>query len=825
MLAVAQITIRDEREMTISASAPSAPVMDELWLDTSQTPNALKRWTGSAWVSCGTDVDLSQYYTKTEMNTRLAQTDEAIALKADASTVSSLGTRITTAEQKITPQGIHSLVSSSAAYAYQKYVGRNYCLNSGTVYSFENNRYRNNTGVLTTANYCNLASSPDLFAHSDSATKLRISFEIRRTNVDVSAASTANVYSGIWFYYKYQNGSNVTTAGRGWYLRTTDTNFVATDNGWVRYNYGPLNLASYNPIDIAYISLGTTAANGMMGTVEFRNIKVEVLDAWTAWSAAPEDIYGLSDKVAIAETRISQNANNISLKVNTSTYNADKVYRSDTVPTTLYTNMLWLDTSQTPNLLKRYTGTTWVVAGAEEVKSSGIHIGTNDVAITTENFLLQLLDPNNNENVLMEMSANGNVGFKELYADNIVSDSVAKAYSGPDALFVNVSYAGSSDTYFRSLGEAVQAVNNRVLQNDVYIYLPYNYGDIYEPQGTHIRGIMGSGRLVIYGYNNTTLNSYITVKGCSAHISFQYMQLRESRPLDGSSRNGYLVELHMNHFVEFQNCTLDANGTTYDSVYCKSSHVWLNATSLYNAVQGLEVYMGTGVVKNCRGSCSWAMIAYAGIIFTNGTVPGGSRGSGENGQVYASGVTADYGNAAPPIVPDTYGNFDATLTKSWRGSWRSDTLDVVQGVYSDTGYKSSLNWNRGCMWFSGISQLYGATIKAATLTLPRKDGSGAGAAKTVYLCAITNTSASGTPSIAVNYGALGTIGRNRTVSFSIPAAAVQGLANGSYGGLCLYETPYNFGSSTYSNCYMRMSGTNESASPYLTVVYNNGSVG
>ena len=125
------------------------------------------------------------------------------------------------------------------------------------------------------------------------------------------------------------------------------------------------------------------------------------------------------------------------------------------------------------------------------------------------------------------------------------------------------------------------------------------------------------------------------------------------------------------------------------------------------------------------------------------------------------------------------------------------------------------------MWFSNARNLLsGCTVKSATLTLRRKDGSGSSASKPVYLCAITNTSASGTPSIAVNYGSIGTIGRNKTVTFAIPVAAVQGLANGTYGGLCLYETPYNFGSSTYSNAYMRMCGTDTDYEPYLTVVYS-----
>lgn len=127
------------------------------------------------------------------------------------------------------------------------------------------------------------------------------------------------------------------------------------------------------------------------------------------------------------------------------------------------------------------------------------------------------------------------------------------------------------------------------------------------------------------------------------------------------------------------------------------------------------------------------------------------------------------------------------------------------------------------MWFGNLKNvLSGTTVKSATLTIHRKTGSGSSSVKKVYLCAITNTSASGSPSIAVNYGSLGTIARNAQVTFSIPIAAVQGLANGTYGGLCLYETPYNFGSSTYSGCYMRMSGADTSLQPYLQVVYNGG---
>lgn len=576
-----------------------------------------------------------------------------------------------------------------------------------------------------------------------------------------------------------------------------------------------------------YCDSSWEAVNGVSGDVSSlltrmstaeEKITDEAIEQRVASSAS---VTGLTTRVSNAETKITQHDSQIALKVNTSTYNADKVYRGTTAPASPSTNMLWLDTSVTPNLLKRYTGSAWVAAGAQEVKSSGMYIGPNNVAITTENFLLQLLDPANNENVLMEMSAGGEVGFKQLYADKIISSSVAAAYDGPEYIDIDPSFTGTSDSIFRSLGDAVKAVNNKFLPYDVYIFLPYD-AELYEPDGTHITGISGSGSLTIYGGGGGIyLNSYITIKGCTAEIRLNSLDMREIRPLSGSNRNPYLIELYMDRLVYFDYCTLDANSTTYDSIFCKLSYAVVTNTALYNAVQGLEVYMGWAFMQACRGSCSWSMVSYGGYIIATGTVPSGSRSTGYNGQLYASGVTVNYGTATSPVTPQQTNTFYATTTKSYKGGWRTDTLDVIQGVYSNSGYSSSLSWHRGCMWFSTLkSSLSGRTIKSATLTIYREAGAGSGSKKSVYLCAISNTSASGTPSILVNYGSIGVIGRDEQLTFSIPVDAVQGLANGSYGGLCLYETPYNFKTSTYSSCYMRIGGTDSDYPPYLTVVYS-----
>ena len=817
MLACAQITIRQAQDWEVSATAPANPTPDTLWLDTSVSPHVMKRWTGSAWVPVG--VNVGDVYLRTEVDTRFAQTDQKIALKANETMVSALATRMTSAEQKITPTAIVSTVRSSAAYKYDLYDGRNYVLQSQAVHTFVNNRYRQPTGESTTWSSYSLSVSNDLYAHSGNGANIRMSFEIKRSNV--ASTNSNGYYSGIWVFYRYLDGTTTYTTGRGYYLRISDSDFTATDGDWVRLTKGPLNLTSYSPISIAYFQYGSSGADGTTGTVQFRNAKLEVGNDYTGWSPAPEDLGGLPERMTTAETSIQQNTNSIALKVNTSSYNAEKVYRGTVAPASPTANMLWLDLSATPNLLKRYTGSAWVAAGAETLKSSGIYIGPDSVSITTEQFLLQLLDANNNENVLMEMSANGNVGFKELFAERIVSDSVAKAYNGASILYVHPAHPPGGTVNFPSLGEAVKAINNKYLYDDVQIILPNGIPEIYEAAGVHLRGIAGPGRLTILGYANCTLNSYMTIRGCQARIEIVQVNLREIRGLQSGVRNGYLLESRGNHNVWIASCVLNANGTTYDVVYGWGSSMALYNCALYNGIQGFEVAnQCVASIRYCMGSCTYAVAVYSSILTAHGTVPAGTRLTGENGQLFATGVTIDSGAVTNPVSPDSTTTQYATLTRSYRGGWRSDTLDVVQGVYSDYGYSSGLSWNYGCMWFGNLrSVLSGRTIKSATLTLYRLTGSGSGSEKMIYLWAISNTGASGAPVLAASFGALGTIGRGKQVSFSIPVSAVQGLASGSYGGLCLYESPYPFGTSTYSDGYMRMGGTDSSA-PYLSVVYN-----
>ena len=748
--------------------------------------------------------------------------------KADKEDLDALGQRMTSAEQKITPQAITATVAASASFVHEKYEGRNYCLGSGGEFAFLSNRYYED-GKATSLTLKSLAVSDDFFAHSQNGASIRISLDIRRQGVDASEAATPGVYSGLWVYYLYSENGQFKTVGRGWYLRTTDASFEATDDGWVRLQYGPLDLSPYNPVSISYFALGTSAANGMTGNVRFRNVKLEVLDAWTDWSAAPEDIYGLAGRMDSAESRITQNASNIALKVSTSLYNTEKVYRSSTAPTTLYANMLWLDTSLSPPILKRYTGSAWAAVGAQELKTSGITIGGNNVAITTENFLLQLLDPANNENVLMEMSASGDVGFKELYADEVVSPSVVNAYTGPATLYVYPTLSGMAANACRSLREALSRINGKALRYDVTITFFTSAAEtLYEMEGVEISGVTGPHTLRIEGMDrNKTLSTFLTVSSCTARIELSCLHIRDCRGLvGGTSKNSYLINARNNTFLSLTGCVLDLNNVTSNAVQATASYVDLRYCEILSAYIGLGLENATGNLYYCKGQCTFSVFCMAGIAFCTGTVPSGGRTASCNGQIFDAGVTTDAGTAVAPQTPDSTTVQYATLTKSYRGGWRTDTVDVVQGVYSDDGYSAGLSWNYGCMWFGGLrGVLSGKTVKSATLTLYRKTGSGSSAARTLYLCAITNAAASGAPTVAANYGPIGTLGRAEQMTFAIPLAAAEGLANGTFGGLCLYESPYNFGASNWSANYMRIAGTDSSDKPCLRVIYGGTAAG
>lgn len=234
---------------------------------------------------------------------------------------------------------------------------------------------------------------------------------------------------------------------------------------------------------------------------------------------------------------------------------------------------------------------------------------------------------------------------------------------------------------------------------------------------------------------------------------------------------------------------------------------------------GFEVRFGMGTIESVRGNPPISIQSDAAVVFGIMQIPTGTQSRVSNGLIYTTGATTSVGTNTAAATPDQYASFQATLTRSYQGGWRADTNDIVQGLYAANGYVSSLSWNYGCLWFGTLrSILSGRTIKSATLTFHRKDG-GTSGATVLNLYGVSNTGATGTLTTNISHGRLGSINRGSTVMYSLPVSVVQRLANGTDGGLCIYETPYNFGRSAYSANYCRLSGTDGAVVPVLNVVY------
>ena len=92
IIANAQITIVDLSDPIISNTTPPSPSQDMLWLDTSNTPNVLKRWNGSSWVVVNDTKNLENKVTtlqtdfKTEQGKISSLIKETTITKSDGST-------------------------------------------------------------------------------------------------------------------------------------------------------------------------------------------------------------------------------------------------------------------------------------------------------------------------------------------------------------------------------------------------------------------------------------------------------------------------------------------------------------------------------------------------------------------------------------------------------------------------------------------------------------------------------------------------------------------------------------------------------------------
>ena len=265
-----------------------------------------------------------------------------IALRATTATVNTLTGRVSTAEGKITTQaGLIELKASTEDVDAL-------------------------TGRVSTAEGSIQVQAGQIALRATTATVNALTGRVSTAETNISANSTA-------INLRATKTSVDTLTGR-----------VTTAEGTIEVQAGQLALkASQTSVDSitgrvataeTNISANTTAINlratktsvdTLTGRVTTAEGAITVQAGQIASKVSQTDFNALNGRVGTAESTITQQAGEIALRVTTATYNTgigskeNTITKSNTAPAHL-NGRLWLDTSVTPNVLKRSTGTAWV---------------------------------------------------------------------------------------------------------------------------------------------------------------------------------------------------------------------------------------------------------------------------------------------------------------------------------------------------------------------------------------------------------------------------------------------------------------------------------
>ena len=372
---------KKENAVTKSNSAPSNPSTNQLWLDTSVTPNVLKRWNGSAWVkSTPTTAGEVGAYTRSETDSRLAtkanqsdlntlttrvsttetsisQLSNQIALKANATDVytkSQIDGQMTTINQQISQLDAELTVQadqiatkvSKTEFESLQIGGRNLLLNSGLANGLTNWR---NWGTATGATR-EIVDVTDL-----SAIKKAFHFISPNGNGQWGYAQDnikvlPNTTYTASFLFKSTNGTKIyIQKGNG----TTEAwTGVSAPSNWSDGNWHRLSYTWTTSSTTTSLNFYCGFDNGGTGEVWIAGMKLELGNRATDWTPAPEDVQGqidgLGSRVTTAETSIVQLSNQIQLKANQSTVDtlANRISSAEST-LTIHTNQIASKVSQT----------------------------------------------------------------------------------------------------------------------------------------------------------------------------------------------------------------------------------------------------------------------------------------------------------------------------------------------------------------------------------------------------------------------------------------------------------------------------------------------
>jgi hypothetical protein len=397
---------------------------------------------------------------------------------------------------------------------------------------------------------------------------------------------------------------------------------------------------------------------------------------------------------------------------------------------------------------------------------------------------------------------NGDMTLDEqgLSAEYINSPSIRPMYFGPALMTVQTDTADGINT-FNTLSDAFYRLNGRYLPYEVVIEvrsaqpegtaeLSYTDGapitirkaaDVSAPAiNAHLEFISVSNVLTLDSINvgYTSGDTAATATNCSSIIARSCSFVTSTKTL----RTAHAFAVYRSA-AEFYSCNFFDG---YAGVYGE----W-NARILMDTCKGNNNQYGILI-----RSGSWAG--------TMTSVPPGSSAA-----VYATGDseirgTQTAGTATSPFSPTATSTVELTLTntRTYGGGWYSSgATSISQGVSGGTSF-------RGYMWFD-FSPISGKTVKQAAIRLYRKAGVGKSAAVDIYIGAARCAGPGESVEAYSEYGKVGSVPQKEGVKFSVPVAAMQAIANGTYNCLYVY--------STQSTDYAAFDGIGETTPPRLAV--------
>ena len=454
-----------------------------------------------------------------------------------------------------------------------------------------------------------------------------------------------------------------------------------------------------------------------------------------------------------------------------------------------------------------------VYSGITKIDASGIQVSHTGAKTTTHMNSQGFFIYNSQGETVGSLATE--TGLSIVNANKVYADNIPQIYEGDSNLYVNHNHTGSnqgtSQNPFRSFADLKRHLESQpIINKNLSIYIQSTGGDITEQ--LFLTGLTGSGWIWIY-YDKACVHRQPVAGGYSIVLDniTNYIGIEGNRSNYNSNDGAIICDGWNAHGISIANCSNVFVGNI--NIHCQNWGIKVARSRIrtrridfcgtWCCLDLSQLSHGTDS-DSCGGSSSGDFFRlYDGSIFLYGDSGGGYRPVG--GKVETSGryllvgnertATASFRTPPPkPTTSDQYGTWSMRdygyFTYGRNGvnvnSWNPSSKRIQQGEWS--GYGN----NYGFAFFddAGIrSWLSNGTPKdGSTITLKRASSGGYSSSQPVYLCGATNTSCSGTPSGVKSYGNIGSLAWGETKTFNIPTSFVNDLKSGAIKSVCFYDS-------------------------------------